>query len=77
MKISKRTREQAAPICAIAASSESPSWTDACQFAGSGSARLLAESAAGYAITRSFHSPVSIYYAEAEALLHTGWSPCA
>lgn len=76
MRITKRTREEAALICAIAASSAPPSWIDACVFIGANlTARWLAEQATMVATNRSYHAETLAYYAEAEALIRTGWSP--
>jgi hypothetical protein len=83
MKISKRTREQAAMLCAIAASAPPVSMTDVCYSLDP--AKEAAELA--YAAWQHAYRHMSIVdprwyidggwylYAEAESLLRTGWSP--
>ena len=81
MKISKKTREQAATICAIAASSEyaSDAYNLAADAIGAGLAALaLANDAWGRATNGGFGGEgddLRADDAEAEALLRTGWTP--
>lgn len=75
MKISKRTREQAALICAIAAStdwSQCDGWDGIIEHSGDREAVACAVAAwldAGSDVA------LSERWAEAESLLRTGWSP--
>lgn len=71
-RISKRTREQAMMLCALAASNMTNTIeADTIVGAGPGAVRL-----AGAALDYVFEVKNNReWYAEAEALLRTGWSP--
>ena len=78
MRISKRTRELAAQLCSMAACSQTMrmySVADAMQYRALSPHRVLAFEALAE-VNRSIPSgsPTN-RYAEAEALLRTGWSP--
>jgi hypothetical protein len=74
MKISKRTREQAALLCAIAASSR---WIDRSISHASGCAEAPpgAQSLAVTAWLHAYYEKADHPYAEAESLLRSNWSP--
>lgn len=77
MKISKKTREQAAMICAIAASSGDTGYDAAADAIDASADAYDLANAAWSAANRKFHfgDKGRIGDAAAEALLRTGWTP--
>lgn len=77
VKISKRTREEAAMLCAIAASMPyATTWVVGSWMGSSRSANEAADDAWRAARNAASGPYIRHYvYAEAEALLRTGWSP--
>jgi len=75
MKISKRTREQAALLCSMAACAEVASLIGASDRAGiSPLSRVFTLAWNAYMESPAASQPRATY-AEAESLLRTGWSP--
>ncbi len=79
MTIDSQTRNAAADLCQMAASTMDVgrvAWLDSANtIATSADAIHLAVEAALYVIERSHVGEIREYYAEAEAMLRTGWSP--
>ena len=77
MSIPRKVREEAAMICAIAASSgpRYRFYSEVAEFIGaSDAAWSLAADAFSWALTMEDSDP-RVHDAEAEALIRTGWSP--
>lgn len=87
MRISKKVREEAAMICAMTASewagetgTRPTTWWTAGHLIVSHKSRVLSDRAWGRAYGSHGEEPrwsvrVACVYAEAEALIRTGWSP--
>lgn len=76
MRISKKTREEAILICAVAASTPGASYLALADWLGvSYRARNLAYNAHSFAYQRVTDATIQLGDAEGEALLQTGWCP--